>query len=146
MQRLLICLLILMLAAPAAALAQKKAEKPAPAVSAMPAPPTPAGGMCSMMGHGGGMMAGMMGGPEKWWHIGAMSQMLSEIMKKTSAILAPGTLNADRQNQLAGFLKELGELIPVMFYPKAEKPEEALKKLKDLEAVLEKLEAQARGK
>jgi hypothetical protein len=59
--------------------------------------------------------------------------------------LAGGALNPDGQKQLSGVLRQSSDMVPKMFYGK-EKPEEMLKNLKDMEAVLEKLEDQAHGK
>lgn len=153
MKRFLVILLVAALLVPAAALAGKeKAEKPAapaPATGApgMPCPMCPLGPGQGMMGmhKGMGMGAGM--GAERWWRIGAMSMWVCEILKEANGILAKGNLTPDAQKQLGQALSQLCSLIPVIFYPQEmEKPEEMMQKLRDLEGLLEKIEAQARGK
>lgn len=151
MKRILVVLLIAVLLVPAAALAAK--EKPekaaAPAPAAAPAAPGMPGAMCPM-GPGQGMMGmhkGMGMGAERWWRIGAMSMQLCEILKEANGILAKGNLTPDGQKQLGQTLSQLCGLVPVIFYPQeTQRPEEMMQKLKELEDVLEKLEAQSRGK
>ncbi len=146
MKRLLIFALAVILLAPAAAPAAKeKAEKPAAPAAAAPAASGPnSPGSCPLMGPGqggGGMDAA------RWWRIGAMSTELCEILKKANGILIRDNLSPDAQKQVGLVLEQLGVLVPVIFYPQeVQKPEEMMKQLKELEAVLEKLEAQGRGK
>jgi len=151
MKRFLAILLVASLLVPAAALAAKeKAEK---AAAPAPAPAAGAPGMpCPMcpMGPGQGMMGmhkGMGMGAERWWRIGAMSMWVCEILKEANGILAKGTLTPDGQKQLGQALSQLCGMIPVIFSPtESEKPEEMMQKLKELEGLLEKIEAQSRGK
>jgi len=157
MKRFLALLLVIVLLVPAAALAAKekpeKAEKPAapaagPGGPGMPCPMCGAGPARGMMGMHTGLMgvgAGM--GAERWWHIGANAMWVCEILKEANGILARGNLTPDGQKQLGQALAQLCGMIPVVFSPQeVEKPEEMMQKLKDLEALLEKIEAQARGK
>jgi len=150
MKRFLAFLLVMVLLVPAAALAAKeKPEKPAAPAAAAGAPGMPCP-MCQMMGPGKGMMGmhlGMGMGAERWWRMGAMSMWVCEILKEANGILARGNLTPDGQKQLGQALAQLCGMIPVVFSPQeVEKPEEMMQKLKDLEALLEKIEAQARGK
>jgi len=157
MKRFLALLLVIVLLVPAAALAAKekpeKAEKPAapaagPGGPGMPCPMCGAGPARGMMGMHTGLMgvgAGM--GAERWWHIGANAMWVCEILKEAKAILGRGNLTPDGQKQMGQVMSQLCGMIPLIFYPVAvEKPEEMMKKLKELEDVLEKLEVQSRGK
>lgn len=153
MKRFLAVLLIAVLLVPAAALAAKeKPEKPAAAAPAtgapgMPCPLCPMGPGKGMMGMHKGMGLGAGLGPERWWRIGAMSMWVCEILKEANGILAKGNLPPEGQKQLGQALSQLCGMIPVIFSPmETEKPEEMMQKLRELESLLENIEAQSRGK
>lgn len=128
-RRLLIFLLAMCVLFPGALAAQEKKEK-----EKKP--------MCPMMEmmDKGGMMS-------KSWHMGAMSQMLSQMLIDAGDLLAGGAMKPEGQKQLAPLIKQMGELIPEVFSPEeAKKTEELQKQLKELRDNLEKIKIQSKSK
>lgn len=128
-RRLLIISLAIFLLFPGSLVAQEKKE-------------TEKKPMCPMMEmmDKGGMMS-------KSWYMGAMSQMLSQMLADAGEILAGGATKPEGQKQLAAVIKKLGEMIPEVFSPvEVKKPEELQKQLKELRDNLEKIKAQNKSK
>ena len=83
----------------------------------------------------------------KFWYMGSMAEVLKQLTSEASELLARGTLKPEGQKELAGVIKKMGDLIPVIFSPMAEqKPEVVKKQLDELKTALEKIEAQAKAK
>jgi hypothetical protein len=139
-KRLTAVFLLVLLLAPAALAAKEKAEKPVPPPGPMPG----MGATCPMPPPPGMPMMEMAG---KFWYMGSMAEVLKQLAAEDSEQLAGGALKPEGQKELAGVIKKMGDLIPVIFSPtEVQKPEVVKKQLDDLNAALEKIEAQTKAK
>jgi hypothetical protein len=135
MKRLLIMALAFQLFLPGWTMAQEKAPQPAAQKKPMMCP------MMAKMKEGKGMMSE----PEKWWRMGAMSLLVSQIMTKTGEALSAGNLKPEAQKQLAGIINEMNDILPEIMSPGGPtKPEDVVTKLNAMQNTLNKMVASAK--
>jgi hypothetical protein len=80
-----------------------------------------------------------------WWQRGIMSQKLQQVLSESGALLSEKALKKEARQQLAGVLRDVGELLPKISSPRGvQNPDELDKKLADLETTLAKIKAQTK--